>query len=101
MDGIDHDADADHVPCFADDMYPQRKWAGTINRAQWDALRSAWSLTQEASTPNGGMLTGYGRMPAYSYYFYGMDWNMGGATPIDHADLSINVPPGWWEEEQS
>lgn len=100
-EGIDREADADHTPTFDDDLFPSRKWAGTITRPQWDALRSAWSLTPEASEPNLGMLTGFGKLPAYAFMFDGMDWNMGGLTPIEYASLYINVPAAWWEEVPS
>lgn len=69
--------------------YPNRKWAGVISRRSYDALAASWSLDPEDSEANLGMLTEYGLLPGLRFNFSGMDWNVGGETPIAYASLSV------------
>lgn len=69
-----------------------RKWAGIITEAKWNELASDWSLEPSDSEPNMGILTEYGWMPSDSWNLEGMDWNVGGSTPIAFASVRISPP---------
>lgn len=100
-DGIDRAADADHTPVFPDDLFPSRRWAGTITEAEFRALKSAWSLDLDSSQARGPLVTEFGRLTAEVFRFDGMDWEVGGETPINDVDLYVCAPASWWEERQS
>lgn len=71
---------------------PSRKWAGVITGAEWDALRSDWSIDEDDSEPNGGILTPFGFMESLAFNWDGMDWNVGGETPIVYVSLYVSMP---------
>jgi hypothetical protein len=89
------DVDDEDKPCVDDDGHElvtlHRKWAGTIPESTYQKLVSDWSLDSDESEPNLGMLTEFGHLESLSFSFDGMDWNAGGETPIDHADLRVSA----------
>jgi|SRR5690348_6691062 len=70
-----------------------RKWAGYVTAEEWDRLASEWSISFADSVPNMGMLTEEGFMESYAFNWGGMDWNVGGETPIDYVSLYASVQP--------
>lgn len=65
----------------------ETKWCGWLNREQWESLKDTWGLNPESSTATMGMITEYGGMWALAETHDGMDWNMGGLTPVDYVDI--------------
>jgi hypothetical protein len=66
-----------------------RKFAGPMRHEDLETFRREWDLDHEQSEPNLGMLTEYGLLPGDRFNFDGMDWNVGGVTPILCVDVSI------------
>jgi hypothetical protein len=67
-----------------------RKWSGVITDAAFRALVDDWAIDLDRGDgANLGMITEYGLLPAINFDFSGMDWNVGGMTPIFCATLSI------------
>lgn len=71
---------------------PSRKWAGIVTGDEWDALVLDWSIDPDDSEANMGMLTEYGHLEAQAYNWDGMDWNVGGETPIAYVSLYVSIP---------
>jgi hypothetical protein len=67
-----------------------RKFVGIVTEKGWGKLADAWSLEVEDSEANMGILTEYGWMPSDSWNIGGMDWNLGGVTPIAFVDVRVS-----------
>jgi len=65
------------------------KFVAELTNSEWEALKDEWSIDVKDSEPNLGILTGFGQLDAWAFNFDGMDWNLGGVTPIDYATLYV------------
>lgn len=84
----------DNNPVVSEDEYPNRKWSGIITHEEWGKLRREWDIDLSESEPNLGMTTEYGYLAGYRFGWDGMDWNVGGETPIAYVSLSASIPAG-------
>ena len=67
----------------------------------WELVKAAWTLDLEDCTPGLGILWDNGQhFPADDpddpdcgvYTIDGMDWNIGGVTPLFYVDVYVSVP---------
>lgn len=66
----------------------ETKWVGWLNQTEWEDLKSGWGLDPERSDRTMGILAWpEGHMWALSETHDGMDWNMGGLTPLDYMNI--------------
>lgn len=70
----------------------ERVWSGLVSEDTYQRLAKNWSLDEADSEPNLGILTEYGHLESLHFDFDGMDWNVGGITPIIHATLRVSPP---------
>lgn len=96
-----HLEDSGPIPADEGDFdfpYRQVTASGWITAGQLAALREEWSLEPEDAEPNLGFLADLGDgiprvYPDERHTADGMDWNVGGWTPVLWADLSLVIPP--------
>lgn len=68
-------------------------WNGWLTRAAWDELRAEWYFDPETDSKTGGIIgvaiddDGFHNAWAYSSDQPGMDWNIGGVTPVTYVNV--------------
>lgn len=65
----------------------ETKWAGPLDMDAWFDLKNGWNIVPANSEPTLGMLTEYGHMWALCDNSDGMDWNIGGVTPVSYVSV--------------
>lgn len=65
----------------------ETKWCGALSREAWEDFRSAWDIHPNSADQTMGMITELGHMWALSETHDGMDWNIGGVTPVDFVSV--------------
>lgn len=74
------------------EAFTDHKYVAEVTEADYNRLAREWELDPEKSEPNLGILTGYGYLDSDLYIFDGMDWNVGGVTPVHSVELRVSEP---------
>jgi len=68
-----------------------RNWAGVIDGDTYERFAAAWDLGNKADARNGGVPTD-GHLAQHSYTWDGMEWDLGGWSPIIWMNLKVSEP---------
>lgn len=72
-----------------------RKWTALLSDDDWEAVCADQiiDLDEDTLEPTMGSLTELGHLPAFAINWDGMDWNVGGITPVIFAQMYVSPLP--------
>lgn len=72
-----------------------RKWTALLSDEDWEAVcvDQIIDLDDDTLEPTMGSITELGHLPAFAMNWDGMDWNVGGVTPVIFAQMYVSPLP--------
>jgi hypothetical protein len=70
---------------------PSRTWEGFVDGATFQRFADAWGLRGKPHELTSGPVPGAGHLAMRAYTFDGMNWEMGGDSPIVYVAVVVGV----------
>jgi hypothetical protein len=73
------------------ELSPSRTWEGFVDSVTFDRFADAWGLHDKPYEQTSGRVSEAGRLAARAYTFDGMNWEIGGESPIVSVSVVVDV----------
>jgi hypothetical protein len=80
-------------------LSPSRTWEGFVDGATFERFADAWGLCLTPSERTLGLVPGVGHQAMRAYTFDGMNWEVGGESPIVYVSVVVGVVTAGCETE--
>jgi hypothetical protein len=70
---------------------PSRTWEGFVDGATFRRFADAWALRDKPYELTAGFVPGVGHLTMHAFTFDGMNWEMGGDSPIVYVSVLAGV----------
>lgn len=72
-------------------LSPSRTWEGFVDGATFQRFADAWGLRDKPHDRTLALVPGAGHLAMRAFTFDGMNWEMGGESPIVYASVVVGV----------
>jgi hypothetical protein len=72
-------------------LSPSRTWEGFVDGAAFQRFADAWGLQNKPHDRTLGLVPDVGHVPMRAYTFDGMNWEMGGESPIIWVSVLVDI----------
>jgi len=70
---------------------PSRTWTGVVDAATFERFANAWGLDEATNGPAADALADDAAPAVHEFTFDGMNWEVGGESPIVYVSLSVGA----------
>jgi len=81
------------------ELSPSRTWEGFVDGATFQRFADAWGLHDKPHERTSGFVPDNGHLAMRAYTFDGMNWEMGGESPVVYVSVFVGVESGRYGRE--